>query len=109
MILAVVFLCTSVSSISPFAATFSDAAGTKYEKAVSLLYDLGIVEGRDKGEFDPTGNITRAEMVVMIVRVLGLNDWQEERDCFADVPYEHWAYYQITTAHSLGIINEKSK
>jgi len=109
ILLAVVLFCTTVSSISPFAATVEDVAGTKYEKAVSVLYNLGIVEGRENGEFDAPGNVTRAEMVAMIVRMMGIEDWAEERDCFADVPYEHWAYYYVTTAYSLGIIHGVSE
>ncbi len=109
MILAAVLLCTSVGSISSLAVDFPDTAGTKFEKAVSVLSDLGIVEGRDTGEFDPAGNLTRAEMTTIVVRAMGMGDWQEERDCFADVPYEHWAYYYVTTAYSLGIIHGVSE
>lgn len=96
---------TLQGAIAPMAATFTDTADTKYEEAVDVLYALEIVNGMDEEKFAPNENLTRAEMTAIITRVLHMEDWEEERTPFTDVPEDHWAYYPITTAHSLGIIN----
>ncbi len=96
---------TLQGAISPMAATFTDTVGTKYEEAVDVLYALEIVNGMDAENFAPDESLTRAEMTAIITRVLRMEEWEEDKTVFTDVPEDHWAYYPITTAHSLGIIN----
>jgi hypothetical protein len=52
---------------------FRDAAGiAEYARdAVVYGYTAGIINGRDSGLFDPTGNSTRAEFAAMLRRLLG--------------------------------------
>ncbi|MEG2119890.1 MAG: S-layer homology domain-containing protein, partial [Pseudoflavonifractor sp.] len=48
------------------AADLSDMDKVVNKEAVSLLVDLKVVEGTDKGTFDPTGDVTRAVMAKLI-------------------------------------------
>lgn len=51
------------------AASFSDVNGSAYyAKAVGWASANGIVEGVGGGKFDPSGNVTRAQMVAIIDR-----------------------------------------
>ena len=75
-LLALVLALTMVLSVSAFAgytvAPYGDAANVDEdcEVAVQLLYSLEIMKGDDKGNFNPTANITRAEMAKMIYVIL---------------------------------------
>lgn len=55
-------------------ATYSDVDEVEHLDAVYLLSALGIVEGRDTGDFDPAANITRAEAAKLVACLnLGTN------------------------------------
>lgn len=86
-------------------AAFSDTAGTKYEEAVSVLSALEIVNGFDEEQYMPEEFLTRAEMTAILIRALRMEDCEEERTPFTDVSEEHWAYYPITAANSLGLVS----
>jgi choice-of-anchor B domain-containing protein len=45
-------------------------AGNPHELAIEQLTDLGIIEGRQGGGFDPAGEVTRAQMASFIIRAL---------------------------------------
>ena len=88
---------------------FSDKDEIVNQDAVSLLTILGVIEGKEDGSyFDPTGNVTRAEMAKMIATILnqgadvdglyvGMNTG------LTDVS-GHWAESYINYCYSLGII-----
>jgi hypothetical protein len=53
--------------------TFSDvASGAWYADAVSIAYRAGIVTGKSENLFDPNAQITRQEMVAMMMRAYKL-------------------------------------
>ncbi len=81
----------------------------KAKEAVQLLADLGIVEGRAGGNFDPAAYLTRAEAVTVVLRLLGISATPEMDTPFADVEYDHWASAQIATGTKLGIVNGVSE
>ena len=88
---------------------FSDKDEIVNKDAVSMLTILGVINGKEDGSyFDPTGNVTRAEMAKMIATVLnqgadvdglyvGMNTG------LTDVK-GHWAESYINYCYSLGII-----
>ena len=47
---------------------FEDVIMSKYEESVILLYNRGIVTGREDGKFHPEENVTTAEFVAMLLR-----------------------------------------
>ena len=49
---------------------FSDKDKIVNKEAVQMLVELGVINGKDTGDFDPTGIVTRAEMAKMICVVL---------------------------------------
>ncbi len=96
-------ICLALGTFMPCAAAFKDTEGTPYEEAAALLYDLGIVEGRGSN-YEPEAELTRAEMITYLVRILGLDGGAAEV-IFSDVPEDHWACGNVATAYKMGIAN----
>ena len=46
------------------------AAGSEFSEAVTMLSDLGIIQGKDDGKYHPEDTITRAEACALIARML---------------------------------------
>ncbi len=101
----VVVFAMMVSSVA-FAAIYPDvAADADYAKAVSVLSDLGMIKGDDKGNFNPDATITRAEFATMITRLLGVEGAATGKANFTDVAADHWATGYIAMAQQQGIIS----
>ena len=88
---------------------FSDKDEIVNQDAVSLLTILGVIEGKEDGSyFDPTGNVTRAEMAKMIATILNQGAdvdglYTGMNTGLTDVA-GHWAESYINYCYSLGII-----
>ena len=88
---------------------FSDKDEIVNQDAVSLLTILGVIEGKEDGSyFDPTGNVTRAEMAKMIATILNQGAdvdglYTGMNTGLTDVS-GHWAESYINYCYSLGII-----
>lgn len=87
----------------PAKKTFSDV-GSKYswaKEAIEVLATKGIIKGTSETTFEPGKNITRADFITLLVRVLGLK--AEFKANFNDVD-QNAAYYEaIGIAKELGI------
>ncbi len=85
----------------------AETSGTPYPPAVSAntLHELGLMNGRGDGlEIDQP--VTRAEAVVLLSRVVGVNAADAETEEFPDVDAETlgWAYLAVMSFRSEGII-----
>lgn len=80
-----------------------DAAS--YTEAVATLKALGIMEGDDKGNFNPDASIVRAETAAIVARVRALTNAAAGKSTFTDVPADHWAAGYINLAEQSKIIN----
>lgn len=77
-----------------------------YAEAVEYVSEAGIMEGKNGGNFDPEGTVTRAEMAAIICRMLGEDEnLTAESDQFFDVSKTHWANKYVSKAAELGIVN----
>ncbi|MFX3634800.1 MAG: S-layer homology domain-containing protein [Candidatus Pristimantibacillus sp.] len=84
---------------------FQDTIGHWGEKDITLLSSMFVVQGKDRGIFDPEGSITRAEFAVLLSRVLGLNSSNStESSSFRDVQ-DGWYAEAISAAAAASIIN----
>jgi len=52
------------------AAAFPDADEIEYTEAAGVMNGLKIIQGRDTGDFDPKGDVTRAEISVMVYKAI---------------------------------------
>jgi|GEM_PF-582880 len=80
------------------------------QDAIAVAMEMGIVNGYSDGSFRPQAEITRAEMVTLIVKALKLSGSTEDGDetAFADdddIPI--WAKSSITIAVQHGIVKGK--
>ncbi len=82
---------------------FTDVnASDWYFKYVSNLTQKGIINGYSDGTFKPNANITRAEMVALVVKAIGLSG--EYTSFFSDTKGS-WAENAIAIANAQGWVN----
>jgi len=82
-------------------AMFSDVPiGSWYFESVNFVASQGWVKGYDDSTFRPDDNISRAEVVTIMNRILGrqFNGNQANLKQFSDVPTNYWAYGDIEVA-----------
>ena len=86
---------------------FTDKDEIVNTEAVQMLVELGVINGKDDGTYDPTGIVTRAEMAKMICVVLnGGNDpslGSTVTNSYTDT-VGHWAAGYIEYCTQLGIV-----
>jgi len=76
--------------------------------AVSELMALGIVNGKEDGQYHPEGNITREEFTKIIVEMLGFGEIISivpKETSFSDVDPNSWSAQYINIAAAEKIIN----
>ncbi len=82
--------------------TFFDTVGAWGEGYIAALSNAGILTGYEDGSFRPNQQVTRAEAVAVINRVIGREPNKAAIDsltfAFSDVAKTHWAYYEIMAA-----------
>ncbi len=90
--------------------SFSDLQTHWARSDVEQLAQLGVVEGRGGGRFEPERAVTRAEMVRMLVAMLDRDPARKPRQTapstptFADVPPEAWYYDAVESAAANGLV-----
>ena len=108
-VLAVVLAFAMIIGTNVFAASFPDLDPTaSYAEAVSVLADLGILQGYEDGTIQPEGDITRAEFAAIVCRIKGLENAANSAKGttqFTDVAADSWASGYINMASQQGIIN----
>lgn len=94
-------LAVPALAASPFPDVDSNAS---YAEAVGFLKDAGIMNGDDKGNFNPDKTVTRAEMATIICNMLDETEILTTANVFTDVPTNHWANKYVAKAVELGIV-----
>ena len=81
------------------AATFSDVDTDHWAyENITLIAEIGMVNGYPNGTFQPSGTITSAEVASVIYKGFYNSMPGPEVAEFADVPASHWAYEALATA-----------
>lgn len=89
----------------PFEVPFVDIKNSQLRDYIRHLYDAGYINGYEEDNtFRPDNNITRAEFITMISRMLNLEHVKVADSSFADLEVEHWAYDDVTKVVENGII-----
>lgn len=87
------------------ASTFPDVdENAPYAEAVEY-FKVGIMKGDEKGNFNPSKTVTRAEMATIVCRMLRETENLSTSSVFSDVPIDHWANRYIGKAAEFGIVN----
>lgn len=87
---------------------FKDIDGHKNEKDIIYLAERGIIEGKSPQKYDPDGNLTRAEFMTLIHKVLGIKPTNDNPLEFKDVTVKSWYYKYIKAAFDNKIISGTS-
>lgn len=81
---------------------FTDISGSWARKYINQAAEAGLVYGYTDGTFRPDQNITRAETIVMVNRILGRSASADTvvkgYKTFSDVPYGAWYYWDVVEA-----------
>ncbi len=88
---------------TPIKTQFGDLGNHPWAKdAIESLTSMGIVDGDGKGNYNPSGNITRAEFIKLLAATFSLTE--TPYGSFKDVTYNDWYHRWIMTAYRSGIV-----
>ena len=82
--------------VSSKESNFTDIKGHWAEEYINSFVELKYILGYPDGTFKPDNNISRAEFVVIINRIIKLS--ADPTKNLTDVDDTHWAYNEITIA-----------
>ena len=103
--LFVIAALPAASASEPYeAGTFYDVPeGEWFEDYVKSVYDMGVMQGKGDGAFDPDGPTTRAEFVAVLARLDG-SGAAGEIIPFTDVPSDAWYASYVSWAVGGGFV-----
>ncbi len=82
--------------------TFDDIQKYPHAKAsIEVMASKGVIDGKSELEFDPDKEITRAELVQMLVKSLGLT--ASFTESFSDIDPSHPYYKELGIARKIGL------
>ncbi|HKL09922.1 MAG TPA: S-layer homology domain-containing protein [Clostridia bacterium] len=85
-------------------ARFEDMGSHWARENVERLCSIGLVDGRSSEIFDPDSEITRAEYLTLLVRVLRLENMEiTEDNPFGDIETGAWYEKSVLAARQLGL------
>lgn len=96
------------ASCTVFGMEFSDVPITaSYYKAVDMLSNEGVIQGRGDGAFAPKDNTTRAEFCAFIARANSYNEayYRNAKTPFSDIKSGNWAESYISFCYDNGYVN----
>lgn len=108
LVLLVVLSMILTTLVPAFAAT--DVAGADCEEEVARMEALGIIKGYEDGTFKPENTITRAEMAVIICKMVGISEATVAGNAnvaskFSDVKAGSWYAGYVNVAAGRGLIS----
>ena len=107
-VLAMVLAFACTFSMFAGAKVFEDVpAGSDYSEAITMLSDLGVIQGKDDGKYHPEDTITRAEACAMIARLMTGDPKVSQyvgAQSFSDVKKDSWKDSAIGYCYINGIV-----
>ncbi len=98
--------------MAPGAGAYTDDGEIVHRDAVMVLSDLGVINGKSDGSYDPRGSLSRAEMAKLMGEVatggrINAADFKGS-SAFTDIK-RHWAEGYIGWCAGQGIVSGKGK
>ena len=86
-------------------APFEDLDGYAWAKeAIDFLYARSIISGRDEKTFDPSGLVTRAEFIKMLVCTYNFENTDISDISFSDISVSDWYARYVKQAAAMGVV-----
>lgn len=106
LLLSVTMLCgLCVPTAFATESEFSDTNGHWAQAAIDRWCEYGVVQGKN-GSFDPDGSLTRAQMAIILTRLLVLPE--AESSAFDDVNEGDWFAKAVNCCYAAGIMQGSS-
>jgi len=103
-IIIITLTLTLLFSITAYGAEFSDLKDDVYSEAATYLHERGFISGYPDGTIKLERPITRAEVSITSLRILGHGDVESiEESSFSDTK-NHWAKDYIEKSKQLGLL-----
>lgn len=106
--LALILVLTAlpVSFEAAEASAFDDTQNSRYASSIDALAAFSLIQGDGSGSFHPENKITRAELIAILLRGIGIETAGQAAGQmpFADAA-GHWAEGYIFYAHQIGMID----
>ena len=99
-VLCAVYFVSNVAS-----ADFTDIEYSWYEDAILNLQSQWLTNWYGDGRYGTENDITRAELLTILLRAANVTIITPWEKCFPDVETTMWYHNYICTAHTLGIAN----
>ena len=84
--------------------SFTDIGNSVYKNEIIALANANVISGIGNNKFAPETDVTRAELVKMIIGGLNLTHTMPSTPSFKDVPVGAWYYESIEIAKAKGIV-----
>ena len=97
-------MCCSLFSVALAAETeYPDMPGEDYWSypALKAAVENGLLQGDDRGNLDPRGTLTRAQMAAVVNRAFGAKD-SADISAYSDLPLGAWYYGDMARAVRMG-------
>lgn len=107
LVLTLVLSSFSMAFASEASESLSDIAGNANEEAITVDFNLGIIDGMGDGTFAPDQAVTRAQFAAMITRALAIPDSAlagYTTTTFKDTSGYGWAVPYLAFCQSKGIL-----
>lgn len=104
LLLASLTMPINRAAAAPNRLPFDDIRQNYATEAIINMTKINIITGKGKRAFEPDKPITRAEFVIMLDRLLGIEPVSSAVSAFADVPRTSWFYQWVQSAIQLNIV-----
>lgn len=85
--------------------SFDDITHHWAKRDIEFLVARGAISGISKDKFNPDSNVTREEFVTFLVKALGIQPYNPDRESYDDVDKGDWSYQYIEGAARTGLIS----
>ncbi|MFD2682265.1 glycosyl hydrolase family 18 protein [Bacillus seohaeanensis] len=83
---------------------FKDIRGHWAQKEIEIARELGYLDGKKPGFFDPNAPLTRAQLAKILYNIFDYSTKETASSPFDDVPTGHWSYQPIVAIYQQGHI-----
>jgi len=113
-IISLLLLMVMLPSLVLAQSRLKDIQSSGYKDDITLLYNLDIVQGDEKGNYNPDSPVNRIEFATILYRMMydvSIDSvyTPNPEDAFSDIDVSHWGYKTACFMKSIGIVQGKGE